>query len=302
MPPDIAHAYAAVLKAPPKPALIYEPRWTVWGGAYGGSNRISGDIAFIGSHDLAARTVGFAGGFDYRLSPNTVVGLAFAGGGTDWSLSQGLGGGKSDAFQAGLYGATKYGPAYLAAAFAFANHWMSTVRLTFGEHLTADFNAQSYGGRLEGGYRFATPFVGITPYAAIQAQSFHTPTYAETGVTPNGFALSFNGRDATDTRSELGARFDRVVAVYQNAVLALRGRAAWAHDWVSDPTLTPVFQALPGASFVVNGAVLPQDSALVSAGGELRLASGVTLLAKFDGEFASHSSTYGGTGTFRYRW
>jgi hypothetical protein len=26
------------------------------------------------------------------------------------------------------------------------------------------------------------------------------------------------------------------------------------------------------------------------------------LLAKFDGEFASHSSTYGGTGTVRYTW
>jgi hypothetical protein len=29
---------------------------------------------------------------------------------------------------------------------------------------------------------------------------------------------------------------------------------AWAHDWVSDPTLTPVFRTLPGASFIVNGA------------------------------------------------
>ena len=85
-----------------------------------------------------------------------MVGLAFAGGGTDWSLSQGLGGGKSDAFQAGVYGATRSGPAYLAAAFAFTNHWMSTDRFAFaGDHLTAKFNAQSYGGRLEGGYRFA---------------------------------------------------------------------------------------------------------------------------------------------------
>ncbi len=302
MPPDIAHAYASVFKAPPKAVPVYEPRWTVWGGAYGGSNRTTGDLAVIGSHDLSARTVGFAGGFDYRLTPDTVVGLAFAGGGTDWSLSQGLGGGKSDAFQAGIYGATKYGPAYLAAAFAFANHWMSTDRNAVGDHLTADFNAQSYGGRLEGGYRFGTPYGGITPYAAIQAQSFHTPGYTETGLIPNGFALTFNGRDATDTRSELGARFDRVLAVYSNAVLALRGRVAWAHDWVSDPTLTPLFQALPGASFIVNGALLPQNSALASAGGELRLANGVTLLAKFDGDFASHSSTYGGTGTFRYRW
>jgi hypothetical protein len=38
------------------------------------------------------------------------------------------------------------------------------------------------------------------------------------------------------------------------------------------------------------------------AGVELRLANGITLLAKFDSEFASHSSTYAGTGTFRYRW
>ena len=101
----------------------------MWGAGYGGSNRTTGDLAVIGSHDLSARTVGFAGGFDYRLTPDTVVGLAFAGGGTNWSLSQGLGGGKSDAFQAGIYGATKYGPAYLAAAFAFANHWMSTDRI-----------------------------------------------------------------------------------------------------------------------------------------------------------------------------
>jgi T5SS/PEP-CTERM-associated repeat protein len=302
-PSQVALAYASVLKEPRAPlAPIYEPRWTAWGGAYGGSNHTSGDIAITGSHDLSASTVGFAGGFDYHYTPDTVLGFAFAGGGTNWSLSQGLGGGRSDAFQAGIYGATKSGPAYLAAAFAFTNHWMSTDRTAVFDHLTADFNAQSYGGRLEGGYRFGTPYGGITPYAAIQAQAFHTPDYTETGVIPNAFALTFNGRDATDTRSELGARFDRVLAIYSNAVLALRGRVAWAHDWVSDPTLTPLFQALPGASFIVNGALLPQNAALTSAGGELRFGNGITLLAKFDGEFASHSSTYGGTGTFRYRW
>jgi uncharacterized protein with beta-barrel porin domain len=55
---------------------------------------------------------------------------------------------------------------------------------------------------------------------------------------------------------------------------------------VSDPTLAALFQTLPGASFIVNGAVPAKDSALVSAGSELRFANGVTLLAKFDGEFA----------------
>jgi uncharacterized protein with beta-barrel porin domain len=80
----------------------------------------------------------------------------------------------------------------------------------------------------------------------------------------------------------------------------MRARVAWAHDWVSDPTLAALFQTLPGASFVVNGATPAKNSALTSAGAEYRLANGVALIGKFDGEFASHSSTYAGTGTVRY--
>ena len=273
-------------------------------GAYGGSNRTSGDPAVLGSHDLSARTAGFAGGLDYRVTPNTVVGMALAGGGTNWSLAQGLGGGKSDAFQAGVYGATRSGPAYLAAALRL--HQSLDVDRPFrvrrrSSHRRAS-TRRAIGARVESGYRFATLFGGITPYAAIQAQSFRTPSYSETDANGGGFALAYNARTATDTRSELGARFDRVLAFNPNAVLTLRARLAWAHDWVSDPTLAAVFQTLPGASFIVNGATPAKNSALASAGTELRLANGISLLGKFDGEFAGHSSTYAGTGTIRYAW
>jgi autotransporter-associated beta strand protein len=302
LPDDIALAYNKILKAPPKPANFEQP-WSVWGAGYGGSNRTTGEAAVDGSHDLAASTAGGAAGLDYRLAPGTVVGFALAGGGTNWNLAQGIGGGKSDAFQAGLYGTARSGAAYVAAALAFTNHWMSTDRFAFaGDHLSASFNAQSYGGRVESGYRFATYYGGLTPYAAIQSQRFHTPGYSETDLNGGGFALGFDSRNATDTRSELGGRFDRLLLLNPEAALTLRARVAWAHDWVSDPTLVALFQTLPGASFIVNGATPAKNSALVSEGAELRLANGVALLAKFDGEFASHSSTYAGTGTVRYTW
>jgi outer membrane autotransporter protein len=275
----------------------------VWGAGYGGSNRTTGDTIVVGSHDLSARTAGGAAGLDYRLAPGTVVGFAPGGGGTHWGLAQGIGTGKSDAFQAGVYGTARSGPAYLAAALAFTNHWMSTDRFAFADdHLAASFNAQSFGGRLEGGYRFATYYGGLTPYAAIQSQSFHTPSYSETDLNGGGDALAFNSRNATDTRSELGGRFDRLLLLNPTAALTLRARVAWAHDWISDPTLAAVFQTLPGSNFIVSGATPAKNSALTSAGAELRLANGVTVLAKFDGEFASHSSTYAGTGTVRYTW
>src|SRR5258708_36734465 len=79
LPDDIALAYSKVLKAPPKAVPVYEPRWTVWGGAYGGSNRTTGGLAVVGSPDLSPRTVGFAGGFGLRLTPHTPGGLRLAG-------------------------------------------------------------------------------------------------------------------------------------------------------------------------------------------------------------------------------
>jgi outer membrane autotransporter protein len=282
---------------------MFEQRWTAWGGAFGGTNRTSGDPLVVGSHDLSAQAGGVAAGLDYHVSRDIVVGAALAGGATNWGLAQGLGGGKSDALQAGVYAAARSGAAYVAASLAFTNHWMSTDRTSaFGDHLGASFNAESVGGRIEGGYRFATPVGGITPYGALQAQSFHTPTYSETDLTAGGFGLNYNSRTASDTRSELGGRFDHVAWVDPTAELTLRGRLAWAHDWISDPSLTAVFQALPGASFVVNGATPVRDSALASAGAELHLANGVTLLGQFDGEFAGRSETYAGTGTLRVNW
>ena len=303
LPEDIALAYSKVLRTPAYKATPFEQRWSVWGAGYGGANHTSGDLLVVGSHDLSAHTAGGAAGLDYRAAPGTIVGFALAGGGTGWSLAQGLGSGSSDAFQAGVYAKTHSGPFYLAGALAYTQHWMSTDRVAFaGDRLQARFNAESFGGRAEAGYRIPNAVAAITPYAAVQAQNFHTPTYSETDITGGGSGLTYAAHNATDTRSELGARFDRPILVNWNAVLALRAKVAWAHDWITDPSLMPTFEALPGASFIANGATPAKNSALTSAGAELRLVNGLLLLAKFDGEFAGRSQTYAGTGTVRYVW
>ncbi|MGH6789761.1 MAG: autotransporter outer membrane beta-barrel domain-containing protein [Pseudolabrys sp.] len=300
LPSDVTQAYASVFKAPANPA--FEQRWRTWGAGFGGYSKANGDAA-AGTHDVTARTYGVTGGIDYRVNPDTVIGFAVAGAGGNWSLPQSLGGGHDDAFQAGIYAMTHSGPAYLSAALAFANHWMSTDRNAFGgDHLTASFNAQSYGGRVETGYRFPTLPVSVTPYAALQAQAFHTPAYSEADVTAGGFGLNFGSRNATDTRGELGARFDTTMPLRDGMSLTLRARAAWAHDWVDNPSLAATFQTLPGASFTVNGAASAKDSALTSLGAELRINRAWSIAAKFDGEFASGVQTYSGTGTIRYVW
>jgi autotransporter-associated beta strand protein len=303
LPEEIAIAYAKALRTPGYKPTPFEQRWSVWGGAYGGINKTGGDPIVVGSHDFSAQTAGVAAGMDYRVAPGLVVGFALAGAGTGWTLTQGLGSGRSDAFQAGVYGTMHGGPAYVAAALAYAQHWLSTDRYAFaGDHLTASFAGESFGARLESGYRMRTAFGALTPYAALQEQNFHTPTYSESDPSGGGFGLTYNAHTASHVRTELGTRFDKQILLDWSTVLALRAKLAWAHDTVSDPTLVPSFQALPGASFVVQGAPPPKDSTLTSAGAELRLPSGISFLAKFDGEFAKNAQTLGGTGTVRYAW
>ncbi len=97
------------------------------------------------------------------------------------------------------------------------------------------------------------------------------------------------------------ARFDDPTVIYNRPLILFR-RLAWAHDFVSNPTLSAAFEALPGGTFTVNGAPIPHDSALTTAGAQLFLTPSWTLLAKFEGEFAPGSQTYAGTGTLRYTW
>jgi uncharacterized protein with beta-barrel porin domain len=298
LPPEIAEAYAEVLKAPP---ANFNQRWSAWGTAYGGSNTAQGNAA-VGSSTINASTYGVAGGMDYRVSPYTLLGFAMAGGGTNWGLANGLGSGYSEALQVGTYGISWFGPAYLSGALAFTNNWFTTNRAALGDQLQANFSGQSYGARLEGGYRVPVwSTLGVTPYGALLAQDFSTPSYSETDKSGGGLGLSYAAMNATDLRTELGARFDDPTLFYGKPLI-LFGRLAWAHDFVSNPALSAAFEGLPGSSFTVYGAPLPHDSAITSAGAQYFLSSNWSLIASFTGNFAAGYQTYAGTGTLRYTW
>lgn len=282
---------------------LFEQRWSVWGSAYGGGSNTSGNAA-LGSNDATARAFGFAVGADYRFSPDTVAGFALAGGGTNFSVS-GFGSGRSDLFQAGAFVRHNIGQAYITAAAAYG--WQDvtterTVTVAGFERLRAEFNANAYSGRIEGGYRYVTPWMGITPYAAGQFTTFSLPAYAEQVLAGAGtFALNYAAKDVTAARTELGLRTDKSWAV-QNGILTLRGRAAWAHDFNTDRNVTALFQTLPGAAFVVNGAAQAHDSALVTAAAEMKWLNGWSAAAIFEGQFSNVTNSYAGKGVVRYSW
>jgi uncharacterized protein with beta-barrel porin domain len=280
-------------------------RWSVWAAGFGGSQTTDGN-AVVGSNDTTSRIFGGAVGADYRLSPFTIAGFSLAGGGTNFNVN-GLGSGHSDLFQAGAFVRHTVGAAYLTGALAYG--WQDittnrTVTVAGADVLRAEFNANAFSGRIEGGYRFVAPWmtVGVTPYAAGQFTTFDLPAYAEQVVAGAGaFAQTYAAKNVTDTRSELGVRTDRSFAM-TDALLVLRGRAAWAHDFNPDRTINATFQTLPGASFTVNGAAQASDAALVTASAEVKWLSGFSVAGVFEGEFSDVTRSYAGKGIVRYQW
>ena len=312
---DTSLAYAAKTSGNARDALARMPakavarndlldnRWSVWGSAFGGGADISGNAA-LGSNNANVRAFGFAGGADYRISPATIAGFALAGGGTNFSVT-GSGFGRSDMFQAGAFVRHTVGAAYVTGALAYGGQEVTTdrfVTIAGLDHLRAQFNSNAWSGRLEGGYRYATPWMGITPYAAAQFTTIDLPAYAEQVIAGSGlFALNYNAKSVTDPRIELGVRTDRSFAM-PNGILTLRGRLAWAHDYYTDRNITPVFQSLPGAFFVVNGAAQAHDSALTTASAEMRWLNGWSAAATFEGEFSNVMNSYAGKAVLRYAW
>jgi len=297
------------LKAPAE-AAPDPSRWGIWTAAYGGQSNANGD-PFIGSADRSVSVYGSVIGVDYRVTPYTLVGVALAGGGTNYSLANGLGGGHSDMFQSAVYSFTRINAAYVSAMLAYAWQHESTGRIVTvagSDGLNAGFDANDIGGRIEGGYRFAIPGVfampglGFIPYAALQVQAFYTPSYSEIASGSSQFALAYNAQTTTVTRTELGAWLDDNIVLDNGAILTLRDRVAWAYDNWSNYSMTAAFEQLPGSSFTVIGVTPTRDSLLASASAEITYRNGVSLAGLFNTELAEDSRTCSGFLRLRYTW
>lgn len=286
-------AYAAIYG---KPSLA-TAHWNVWAAGFGGSQ-----VSAEGSGS-ASRSFGTVVGADYLLSPQTRMGFALAGGGTGFANN--FSSGRSDLFQAGAFARHSIGPAYVAAALAYG--WQAItgdyqVTPAGASQLNADVNANAYSGRLEGGYRFAMPWLGLTPYAAAQITTFRLPSsVAQSAYLTDVPPAAPGGNSFTDSRTELGVR-TRASFALLGSVMNLRGRLAWAHDFSAGQSIPAAFQSLPGQGFIVGGTALAPNAALTGVALELRDLNGWSASANIDSELSSLVRSYTGRAVLRYVW
>lgn len=277
-----------------KPSLV-AAHWNVWSAGFGGSQ-----VSTSGGGSVS-RSFATVAGADYSLSPQTRMGFALAGGGTGFANN--FASGQSDLFQAGAFVRHTVGPAYVSTALAFG--WQAITNehpvIPAGtDQLNTALNATAYAGRVESGYRFAMPWLGISPYAAAEVTTFHLPGTAATAAYGTTAAAPGDSI-VTDSRAELGLRASTSF-VLARSVMNLRGRLAWAHDFSAVQSVPTAFQSLPGQSLVPGSTALAPNAALAGLTLELRGMNGWFAAANFDSALSSQVRSYTGKAALRYAW
>jgi uncharacterized protein with beta-barrel porin domain len=278
---------------------------SVWGSVYGGGGVAASANASTGVVRTTANAFGVATGVDYRIRPGALVGFALSGGGTNFGLGQGMGGGSSSMVQVGGFGVYNLGPVDVSGSLAYSAFDVTTNRsgeLAGVGAQSGRFVANALSNRLE--FAYGLPLTGnfkLSPYVANQIQAMWLPRFAESSFNASDLSLAYAARFFAADRAEFGARFDWSYPG-SNGKLKIYAKAAWAHDFTNQWTSLASFQSLPGGNFAVKTGRPAPNSALVALGADYSLGGGWSLGAKLDGEVSNATNIYSASAILRNSW
>lgn len=298
------------LKAIPLKAPVEEPpRWRTWAAGFGGAWKLAGE-AGIGSADLSHHTAGGAGGFDYQINPDLLVGFAAGGSSSGFSVPALATSGSVDGAHLGAYGVARWGAWYAAGALTGASFDNHTSRTIVGvgptELATASFKSNLLSGRFELGDKRVFDGFAITPFAALQFAELWQQGFTESSITNTGtpgvLGLAFQSHQVSSLPTFLGAQFDTHLVLANGALWAPYARVSWVHEFEPTRDITATFLTLANSTFTVDGPRASRDAARIDVGSKLAITRTVSLFGTFDGEFSDRSQLYSGSGGLRVVW
>jgi uncharacterized protein with beta-barrel porin domain len=300
--------YKAFAAIRPDAGAFRPQQWRAWATAFGGSQSLRGD-AVIGSPDAGNRTLGGAGGIDYQVSPQLLLGFGAAGTSTDFSAPGLSTSGRLEAGHLGVYGAYRWGATHVAGTFSYSHFENDTNRTISGvgptETAKGQFSSDQFGGRLQVGHKFVFDRFAVTPFAAVQYMQLWQHAYTETstaGGVPGILGLSFQSRTVSSLPTFLGAEVNTRIAMAHGAVWSPFVRASWVHEFMPDRTVAAAMSILPTGTFIVDGPRAARDAARIEAGSNFYVTRNVAFFANFIGEYSGHTSSNAGNGGIRVNW
>ncbi|MBI2738779.1 MAG: autotransporter domain-containing protein [Rhodospirillales bacterium] len=295
-----------------------EPRngprnWSAWGTAFGGAQWLNADP--VTGANAAQQTIGGgAFGGDYRVGPQTLLGIAVGLSGSNYWVGATGANGRATGVHFGLYGQHDWQGFYVNAALAYSRFDGSAIRPINGigttETAKSSTTSSQLGGRIEVGRPFEVAEItggalGLTPFIALQPAALWTPGVTESSVTATGapgvFALSYQQQATTSLPMFLGVQLDARTEINSRPLTGWL-RTSWVHEFLADRSVTAGFQVLPGSTFTVDGARAASDAARFDFGATYAVGSQTSLFANGNVELSNRGQSLAGTIGLRIVW
>ena len=284
--------------------------WSAWGSAFGGAQWLNADPGTAAPAAQQAIGGGAFGG-DYRVGPQTVLGVALGLSDNNYSVAATGASGRATGFHAGLYGMHDWNGFYANGALAYSRFDGNATRSIAGigttETAKSTAIANQFAARLEVGRPFEFSDqpgtrLAVTPFAAFQPVLLWTPAVSESSVTATGqpgvFALNYQAQNTTSLPIFLGAQFDASTELGGRPFSAWL-RAAWVHEFSPSRGVTAGFAVLPGTSFAVDGARAASDAARFDLGVKYDVGSQTSLFLNGSTELSWRGQSIAGTAGLR---
>jgi outer membrane autotransporter protein len=295
--PDYVSGYS------PKPAQISAlAGWRSWVAVFAGRSDLAGDPK-TGTQDVVAGVTGTAFGMDKQFGETDLAGGSVTL--SQQTFSSGPGHGRSRDLTFTLYG--RYSPlehVYLTGALGYGWHNIEPSRTVppfdVGA-LTAKYQAQDVGGRLEGGYSFTlNDGTMLSPYGAFVGDAFHQPSYAEKGFPL--FAASFAATTLAVTHLELGSRFAHFFVLEDGDKLSIDAVAAWERELDDNPYVLAAFRTAPDSKFAIYGTKPANNTALLGMGLRFQSQHGFSIGARSDARLGPRTTILSANADLTYQW
>jgi uncharacterized protein with beta-barrel porin domain len=267
--------------------------------------------SFQGSARLNSSNTGGAAGIDLCVGSNLIIGIAFGGAHTDFSLDGRAQNGTASSGFAGSYGSWASGPLYINLGLSYGRNEYNTTRNvainTLNEIATGSFAGNQFASRLEAGLHLHFSGYGITPFFGLSGQVLRQNGYSENAVNtttgqPGITGLNTQGQTSTAPLPYLGGEASTTYNFGEHVTFTPRLRLSWGRETSMDRQSTSSFQSLPGATFTVNGAAPARNTANVRAGFDADLFGLLEAYAQVDSALASGGNGFAAAAGIRMAW
>jgi outer membrane autotransporter protein len=273
----------------------------VWLQGFGSFGHLDGDGNASGGDFTIS---GLSGGFDYRLSPEMLVGLAMGYSHDDASVGGPGASGSVDAIQFAGYGGYVSGPWHLDGIFSYGYLQTDTKRLikvgSISQEADGSYDGNVFSLSTEGGYAFEAGPVTIEPTLGLNYTHLSQDSFSETGAGVYG--LNVNSVDMDSFRSAVGVRLAAKFGEKDDVQFIPELRAGWEHEFL-DRTADVNASFIGGSGdFVVRGVELGADSGVLGAGLTVWFNKAIQGFVNYDARMNERISSHTISGGLSYSW